>query len=115
MPWRRSPTTSARGASNSTVSCSFRWSGPSMAMPSRPRTREWGAVGADQVAGPDGPRAPGRPLAEDHGDAVGVLVEGDQLGAEADLGQPGALQVAEQDRLQVVLGHGGQAGRAGRG
>src|SRR5215211_4355375 len=41
MPWRRRPTTSPRGASNSTVSCSLRWSGPSMAIPSRLRTREW--------------------------------------------------------------------------
>jgi hypothetical protein len=74
-----------------------------------------GAVGADQIAGPDGPPLAGGPVPQLDGDAVGFLVEGDQLGAEADLGQPQCRQVAEQHRLPMVLGHGGEQGRAGRG
>ena len=42
---------------------------------------------------------------------LGVLVEGGQLGAEADLGGREAAQVVKQDRLEVVLGDaGGQVG-----
>jgi hypothetical protein len=72
-----------------------------------------GAVGGDHVGGADGPLLAGRLPPQHDADAAGGLVEGDQLGGEADLGQAEALQVAEQDRLQVVLGHGGEAGRAG--
>jgi hypothetical protein len=63
-----------------------------------------GAVGADHVAGPDGPQLAGGPLPQLDGDAVGVLVEVDQLGAEADLGQPERAQMAQQHRLQVSWG-----------
>jgi hypothetical protein len=73
-----------------------------------------GAVGADHVPGPDRPHGPARPLPQDHGDPAGVLVQGGQLGAEADLGQPEGLQVAQQHRLGVILGHGGEHGRADR-
>jgi hypothetical protein len=74
-----------------------------------------GAVGADHVAAPDSPPLAGGPVPQGDGDAVGVLVEGDQLGAEADLGQPERLQVTEQHRLPMVLGYAGEPGRAGRG
>jgi hypothetical protein len=74
-----------------------------------------GAVGADQPAGPDELLRPAGMLPERDGDAAAVLVEGGQLGAETDLGPGEPAQVAEQDRLQVVLGHGGRRRRAGRG
>jgi hypothetical protein len=72
-----------------------------------------GAVGADQPAGSDGLLRPAGTLPERDGDAAAVLVEGGQLGAETDLGPVEPAQVAEQDRLQVVLGHGGRRRRAG--
>jgi hypothetical protein len=69
-----------------------------------------GAVGADQVVGPDD-RLPARgALAEHDVDLAAVLVEGDQFGAEADLGVRGRPQGREQHGLQVVLGHAGDGG-----
>jgi hypothetical protein len=73
-----------------------------------------GAVGGDQEAGANQAGRAGGHVAQHGGDALAVLGDVDQLGAEADpRGRVGA-QVRVEDRLQVVLGHGGGHGRADR-
>jgi 4a-hydroxytetrahydrobiopterin dehydratase len=69
----------------------------------------------DQVAGADQAGCAGGMLAQHDGDAVVVLVEGDQFGAEPDLDGRIGTQVGEENRLEVVLGHGGGRRWADRG
>ncbi len=71
-----------------------------------------GAVGPDQVLGPDGVGRPGQPVPHGGGHAVVVLLVAQVLGREPALGAAGG-GVLDQDRLQVGLRD--VADQAGRG
>ena len=71
-----------------------------------------GAVGADQVLGPDGVGRPGEPVPHRGGHAVVVLHVAQVLGREPGLGAARG-RVLDQDRLQVGLRD--VADQAGRG
>jgi hypothetical protein len=74
--------------------------------------RAAGAVGGDQVVGPDGPRAAVGPVGDGRGDPLVVLLEGGQLGREPHLGAQ-LLGPGSQQDLQLVLVDGGEPARAG--
>ena len=61
-----------------------------------------GAVGADQVLGPDGVVGAGQPVQHPHAHAVGVLGVREVLGGELGLGAAHG-RVLDQDRLEVGL------------
>ena len=70
-------------------------------------------VGADEVARADGREVTGNAVAHDRPHTVGVLLERDELGREADVATE-RPEVIHEDRLEVVLRAHRRGGRADR-
>ena len=73
------------------------------------------AVGADDVPGVDHRVLAARRVTDHGGDAVGILLERDELGREPEVGEAQLAKACDEHRLHVILGADHRTRRADRG